>query len=67
MAMETQAKKWDVAQVPIEQRWREAGYTEEQIRDMRSMQMAELASGTDTLAKALLEQERQFSQEGGAE
>lgn len=64
MAMETQAQKWDVAQVPIEQRWRESGYTEAQIRDMRSMQMSELASGTDTLAKALLEQERQFDQEG---
>ena len=64
--METRAQKWETAQVPIEQRWREAGYTEEEIAQMQAMQMGELAQAQSSLGAALLEQRRQFDQEGGA-
>jgi len=32
--METRQIKWDAGRIPTEQRWRELGYTEEQIEDM---------------------------------
>lgn len=32
--METMQIKWDAGRVPTEQRWRELGYTEKQIKDM---------------------------------
>lgn len=34
--METRQIKWEAGKVPTEQRWRELGYTEKQIEDMRN-------------------------------
>lgn len=44
---ETAAKRWDAAQVPILTRWREAGYTDEQIERMKEDKRQEDEFGVD--------------------
>jgi hypothetical protein len=52
--------KWDAALVPTPQRWREAGYTEEQIQQMNAEAQAEQDQATQrAVANALMSQRTQ--------
>ena len=51
-AMETLQIKWDAGKVPTEQRWRELGYTEEEIDDMRNSTEVQAANALMNLGMA---------------
>jgi hypothetical protein len=57
--------KFDTGQIPIPQRWRELGYTDEQIADMQAEQVGQAAEAARQSIMAALFAQRQMPQLGG--